>query len=164
MAMIRAPQNFLPRLGSRRSFAIGFVLALLLILGLASPVVSAEQEAPPFRVIVHPNNPINSASEDLLTDIFLKRRKEWQDGEAARPVDQKRDSETRKKFSSSVLHRSVAAVKSYWQQLIFAGRELPPPELESDEAVVQYVVNNRGAVGYVSGSCALGRAKAINVN
>jgi hypothetical protein len=26
------------------------------------------------------------------------------------------------------------------------------------------VVNNRGAVGYVSGSCALGRAKAINVN
>ncbi|MEO7034159.1 MAG: hypothetical protein ABI548_09725 [Polyangiaceae bacterium] len=118
---------------------------------------------PEFRVIVHPENPASELSRDFLAEAFLKRTTRWGNGEALRPVDQRSTSVARKKFSDSVLRRSVAAVKNYWQQRIFSGRDLPPPELESDEAVVAYVVNHRGAVGYVSGSAKLDKAKPVVV-
>lgn len=118
---------------------------------------------PGFRVVVNEGNPIDSASSELLTELFLKRRIEWPDGTSARPADLVADTEARKEFSKSVLHRSVAAVKSYWQQMIFAGRGVPPPELESDAAVMAYVARYRGGVGYVSAGASLNRVKAITV-
>jgi hypothetical protein len=54
-------------------------------------------------------------------------------------------------------------VKNYWQQRIFSGRDLPPPELDSDEAVVSYVLSHRGALGYVSGAAKLDKAKPVAV-
>ena len=42
------------------------------------------------------------------------------------------------------------AVRSYWQQRIFSGRDVPPPEADSDLAVLRYVKENAGAIGYVS--------------
>ena len=43
----------------------------------------------------------------------------------------------------------------------FSGRDVPPPELESDEAVVNYVLEHRGAVGYVSGAAKVRGAKVV---
>jgi hypothetical protein len=57
----------------------------------------------------------------------------------------------------------VQAVRAYWQQLIFSGRGVPPVELESDEAVVAFVLKYPGAVGYVSGATNIGNAKALRV-
>lgn len=140
--------------------------ALLLVLGggvLVDRGTASAESVPDFLVIVHPDNPSTSLSRDALTDSFLKRTTRWADGETIRPVDQRSDSAVRRRFSDSVLQRSVAAVKSYWQQRIFSGRELPPPELESDEAVVSYVMKHRGALGYVSGAAKLERAKPVQV-
>jgi len=118
---------------------------------------------PGFRILVHPENPATSVSKDFVTDVFLKRLTRWHDGETAHPVDQRADSMVRKSFSDSVLRRSVAAVKRYWQQRIFSGRDLPPPEFDSDEAVVGYVLKHRGAIGYVSVSAKLDRTKTVTV-
>ncbi len=98
-----------------------------------------------------------------MTDVFLKRTTRWNDGETAHPVDQRADSSVRRSFSDSVLRRSVSAVKRYWQQRIFSGRDLPPPELENDDAVVGYVLKHRGAIGYVSGGAKLDRTKSVSV-
>ena len=45
-----------------------------------------------------------------------------------RPVDLRPNAATRRLFSERMLRRSVAAVRSYWQQRIFSGRGVPPPE------------------------------------
>jgi len=60
----------------------------------------------------------------------------------------------------------VEAVRRYWQQCIFSGRSVPPPELDSDEAIVRYVAKYRGAVGYVSADAKLGDrdVKVLAVN
>jgi ABC-type phosphate transport system substrate-binding protein len=81
-----------------------------------------------------------------------------------RPVDAKPASSARQRFSKDVLKRSVSSVKSYWQQLIFSGRGTPPPELDSDEAIVSYVLKHPGSIGYVSGSAELKGAKVVDVN
>ncbi len=121
------------------------------------------QSSPELRILIHPDNPATSVSREFVTDLFLKRTTRWADGETAHPVDQRADSTVRRIFSENVLRRSVAAVKRYWQQRIFSGRDLPPPEFENDEAVVGYVLKHRGAVGYVSGGAKLDGAKAVPV-
>jgi hypothetical protein len=63
-----------------------------------------------------------------------------------------------------VLQRSVAAVKAYWQQRIFSGRGVPPPELDSEERVVVYVLEHEGAVGYLSQVTDAKDAKVVAVS
>jgi ABC-type phosphate transport system substrate-binding protein len=145
-----------------RRAALGAACALLFTFTLSAGRREARAESPPrFLVIVHPNNPSAGLTRSLVADLYLKRTTRWDDGEVVRPVDQRADSDTRRAFSESVLKRSVAAVKRYWQQRIFSGRDLPPPELESDDVVVSYVVSHRGAIGYVSASAKLDKAKAV---
>ena len=146
----------------RRGAILGATLVVCALLSLSVRRSGAEN-IPDFRVIVHPDNPSSSLTRDFLVDAFLKRTSHWSDGETIRPVDQRQSAFVRRRFSESVLQRSVAAVKSYWQQRIFSGRELPPPELDSDDAVVAYVLKHRGAVGYVSGAAKLERAKPVPV-
>lgn len=151
----------------------GVRMAIVLLLGvcwltLGSPPDAAGALAEPapvpsYRVIVHPENREPSLERTFLADAFLKKVTRWRSGAVVRPVDLPVSSPVRRKFTEEVLGRSVAAVRSYWQQLIFAGRDIPPPELESDAAVIAYVLRTPGAVGYVSGSANLGAAKPLAV-
>jgi ABC-type phosphate transport system substrate-binding protein len=115
----------------------------------------ARAEEAGFRVIVHPANALRAAPETWLAEVFLKKVTRWPEGEVTRPVDQKPASAVRRLFSERVLRRSVGAVRSYWQQRIFSGRDVPPPELDSDEAVVAFVAKYPGAIGYVSAAAKL---------
>jgi ABC-type phosphate transport system substrate-binding protein len=160
-------QRLPPALASLDGRRRGLLLLLLMSVFSLSVLLrrsTAQAEAgPDFRVIVHPENPATSLSRDFLTDAFLKRTTRWGDGEMLRPVDQRSTSVARERFSDAVLRRSIAAVKNYWQQRIFSGRDLPPPELDSDDAVVSFVMSHRGALGYVSGGAKLDKAKPVAV-
>jgi hypothetical protein len=124
---------------------------------------SARAEAPHFRVIVHPSNALQAADRSFLADAFLKKVTRWAEGEVIRAVDLRADNASRRRFSEEVLKRSVGAVRSYWQQRIFSGRDVPPPELESDEAVVAFVAKYPAAVGYVSGTAKLAGVRELAV-
>jgi ABC-type phosphate transport system substrate-binding protein len=145
-----------------RPLATFALLTAALAALLASAPVHANDPGD-FQVIVHPDNPESSMTRDGLADALLKTVTRWGDGETIRPVDLRRDSAVRRKFSESVLKRSVAAVRSYWQQRIFSGRDVPPPELDSDDAVVGYVLAHRGGLGYVAATTRVREAKVILV-
>jgi ABC-type phosphate transport system substrate-binding protein len=139
------------------------LLSCLLALCPAPRAALAEEAEPAFKIVVHPDNPAARASRRFLSSLFLKQTTRWDDGETARPVDLKSDAATRRRFSEQVLNRSVAAVKSYWQQRIFSGRGVPPPELDSDQAVLAFVTKHRGGVGYVSSATDIGKARLIRL-
>lgn len=142
--------------------ALYAVLALsLVVLPLLTAV--AGPSPPAFVIIVDPNNPHRSLDRKFIGDAFLKKTTRWPNGDVIRPVDLHPDSPVREKFSHDILKRSVAAVKSYWQQVIFSGRDVPPPELASDDEVVKYVLKNAGAIGYVSGTARVGNARVVTV-
>jgi ABC-type phosphate transport system substrate-binding protein len=109
-----------------------------------------QEVKPAFQVVANLEVGLNGAEREVVADIFLKERSTWPDGSTAHPVDQLPRTHVRASFSNSVIRRSVQAVRSYWQQRIFSGRGVPPPELDSDEAVLAYVRGRAGAVGYVS--------------
>jgi ABC-type phosphate transport system substrate-binding protein len=123
-----------------------FTLALLLLVP-AVPGRAAEG----FQIIVNPANPASSLPRDLVSRIFLKKVPKWDGGQAALPVDQDGGSPVRAAFSKLVHGKSAAAVASYWQQQIFAGRDIPPAEKAGDAAVIAFVRGNPGAIGYISG-------------
>jgi hypothetical protein len=144
---------------------LALAVALLALVANVAAKAPPVQPSPPaaYRIIVHPNNPVTSVSQGFLQDAFLKKRTRWAGNVVIQPVDLKPASPVRIKFSQEVLGRPVAAVRSYWQQRIFSGRDVPPPELEGDEAVVSHVLKHEGAVGYVSGTADLAGAKPIVV-
>jgi hypothetical protein len=142
---------------SRRAFAI--LLAGCALGGAAL----ARAEGPAYRVIVNPKNVTPAVERRFLAQVFLRKATQWDDGEVIRPVDLPADAPARRRFAEDVLDRSVAAVKSYWQQVIFSGRGVPPPELDSDEAVLRYVLRHAGAVGYVSGNADVRAVKVLVV-
>jgi hypothetical protein len=149
-------------MSSPTAFSLMFLAALALLLVL--PSANARAEGPEFRIVVHPRNPSSAASRQFLSDAFLKKTARWDDGESLRPVDLRPDADARKRFSQSVLKRSVAAIRSYWAQRIFSGRGVPPPELDSDDAVLSFVLKHRGAVGYVSAAANTGKVKVLPVH
>ncbi|HVH44955.1 MAG TPA: hypothetical protein VM925_21525 [Labilithrix sp.] len=147
-----------------RAFFNAARILLFAIIAVVVPHGAVSADAPaPFVVIVHPNNPHHTLDRAFVADAFLKKTTRWPGGEVIKPVDLPTDSSARERFSQDVLKRSVSAVKSYWQQIIFSGRDVPPPELSSDEVVVQYVLTHNGAIGYVSGTAHLGNARPVVV-
>jgi hypothetical protein len=137
--------------------------ATLLVVLAQSASGSARAESVEYRIIVHSGNPATSVERAFVAELFLKKVTRWSDGETAKPVDLRPDSGVRKRFSEGVLKRSVGAVRSYWQQRIFSGRDVPPPELESEDAVVAYVARYPGAIGYVSASAKLAGVRELGL-
>jgi ABC-type phosphate transport system substrate-binding protein len=143
-------------------------IAMLLVLALAAfgTTIHAQGEEPSarrYQVIVHPGNATNSVDRHFLEDSFLKKLAMWPGGEVILPADMASNSNVRGQFTKDVLKRTVGAVKSYWQQRIFAGGDLPPPEFDTDDDVVRYVLQHKGAVGYVSGTAKLQGSRVVTV-
>jgi len=139
------------------------LLAIVALLALALGQPGGARAAGGYKVIVHPSNPDSSLSRDHLVRYFLKKSTAWPSGRAVVPVDQEKGSATRAAFSRDVLHKSVAEVTAYWQQQIFSGRAVPPPERRSDAEVVAFVEAAEGAIGYVSADAAVGDAKVVRL-
>ncbi len=125
------------------------VSSTLVLLALCSLVFAQPRPLPVYVVIVHPANPAVSVERKFLEDAFLKKITRWPDDQTIRPVDLPSSSPVRRRFTEEVLERTLESVKSYWQQRIFSGRDVPPPELDTDDDVVSYVRKHDGAVGYV---------------
>jgi ABC-type phosphate transport system substrate-binding protein len=139
---------------------ISFLVAGLSVEGGGS---LAAQAAASFRVVVNESNPVTTISADDLSALFLKRRTSWPGGVRAQPVDQPARAAVRESFSTVALDRPVRAMVAYWQQQIFSGRGVPPLELATETAVVEYVRANAGAVGYVSAGADIRGLKAVEV-
>jgi ABC-type phosphate transport system substrate-binding protein len=142
-------------------------MLILLAMAGAGPHAIAEADSPAatggYQVIVNPANPITSVERRFLLDAFLKKVTRWPGDELIRPADLDVGSPVRRRFSDQVLRRSVAAVKSYWQQLVFSGRDVPPPELDTDWQMVRYVLKYPGAIGYVGLGANLDGVKIMTV-
>jgi len=113
-------------------------------LALASPSRPASAETR-FTVVVNASNPEKGADSEALTEIFLKQKKKWTNGEGILPVDQSVVSPVRHTFTTVVFGQQASAIQSYWQGEVAAGRDMPPPVRTSDEDVLAFVAANAGA-------------------
>jgi hypothetical protein len=116
-----------------------------------------------FKIIVNSQNSVQTIDQKTLSNLFLKKTKFWESGQIAQPVDLEANSSIRKEFSTEILDRPIEAVKNYWQQMIFSGREVPPPEFASDQAIIRYVKGHENAIGYISQATDASGVKIITI-
>jgi ABC-type phosphate transport system substrate-binding protein len=133
-----------------------FVAAAALVIGAALIPSDASAQVASFVVVVNVTNPTSNIPKSELAALFTKKTQEWEDGTAAFPVDLPDDDPVREAFTQAIHGKSPRAIRAYWQQQIFAGRQVPPPERTSDEQVLAYVRTTVGAVGYVRATARLG--------
>ena len=140
----------------KRTHSILLALAVCLVWHAAA-------QAAGYKIIVNNANGKSSIAKKELSQLFMKKTAKWGDGTAVLPVDQTEKSSARERFTQDVHGKSVAAVKSYWQQQIFSGRDVPPVEKSSDAQVVAFVKQNAGAIGYVGESADTAGVKVVGV-
>ncbi len=114
------------------------------------------------QIIVHASNPVKAIEREKLLRIFLKMQTRWDSGEPVLPVDQA-DGPARAAFFRQVLDKSPGGVKHYWEQRIFSGTDVPPPQRASDAEVIEFVKARPGAVGYVSNATGADGVKVVEV-
>jgi ABC-type phosphate transport system substrate-binding protein len=122
------------------------LVILALVLGLLVPASRAE-ESSRIVVIVHPTRQAELSTE-MLAQIYMRRKRFWDDGAPIVPLNLEAGTALRAAFSRQVLRQSEARLADYWNRQYFYG-VLPPATLASTKAVLRYVAADPNALGYV---------------
>jgi ABC-type phosphate transport system substrate-binding protein len=109
----------------------------------------------PFVIVVHAGNPAAALPREQVARLFLRKIKRWPSGAIAEPIDLAPSTPAREAFTREVLGKSVSTVRAYWQQRLFSGAEVPPPEKASEADALDFVRVHPAAVAYVSASAPL---------
>lgn len=137
---------------------------LFLVVALMAASATLAEETVGFQVVVHSSNSTEAVTKAQLSRIFLKKTAGWPQGPRSQPVDQDSKSPVRASFTTAVHGKSVTSIELFWQRQIYSGRSFPPPELSSDQEVLEYVRDTPGAVGYVSSEARLkGDVKVLEI-
>jgi ABC-type phosphate transport system substrate-binding protein len=141
-----------PRL-SRRAALLVLLAALLVPLATTGGLAATETVV----VIVNSGNPVTELSSDEVSKMFLKKTSRWPGkDDKVLPVDLVDQSPLREAFSKQIHGKGTAAIKAYWQRMIFTGHDVPPPEKPSIAEALSYVRANPGAIGYAPAGADLG--------
>lgn len=119
-------------------------IALALTVLAPSSIVGQERRV---AVIVHPERRV-ALSVGEVAQIYLRRKRFWDDGTAIVPLNLPSQAPLREYFSRIVLNQTEARLADYWNRQYFYGI-LPPATLASTAAVRRYVASDRNAIGYV---------------
>lgn len=126
------------------------VVCALYALALAH--YSHAEESPPLAIIVS-SNPEIAFTQQLavreLSQIYWRKKQYWPNGVRIHPVNLHAEHPLRLYFSKTVLGTLPNEQADYWNGLYFHGTT-PPYSVQSEEAVLRYVSNTRGAIGYVN--------------
>jgi ABC-type phosphate transport system substrate-binding protein len=136
-------------------------LLALMIVCLDHGAIAAEDG---YKVVVNPDNPISALDRDFVRDAYLKKTTEWNTGATIRPIDLTSRFSARDRFTQDILRKTPSQLKNYWNQQVFSGKGVPPPEADAVADVVAYVLEHPGAIGYLPVSADSGKAKTIKVN
>ena len=131
------------------------ISALLISISLTSTAFAAS-----IAVIVHPSNSLNDASKDEVKRLFLSKTDAIK-GKKLKPVAQNNGQSIRIVFDEDILGKSPSKVKAYWARLVFTASGMPPPELDSNTAIIKWVSNNPDAIGYIEEGAANDSIKVL---
>lgn len=71
------------------------------------------------------------------------------DSSLLQPVSLVPGHRARSIFNAKVIALPESRIQSYWAQMRFSGRVAAPKEMDSLQAMLQYIGEDEGAVGYV---------------
>ncbi len=122
---------------------------------LAATLASAE-----VVVIVSSESSISNASAKELQQLFLGKR-DYVGGVEATPIDQEEGNDVRDEFYTKVIDKSPSHLNAYWSRLIFTGKGAPPKQYFDDSEVIEVIMGDKNAVGYIDSASVTEGVKVI---
>jgi hypothetical protein len=110
-------------------------------------------------VVVAPDSPVTSLSQNEAGAIFLKIRSDTLQGVAVTPYDSS-DEALRNRFYQACCNKNALQVKAYWSRLVFSGRARPPATLPP-EAVAATLVSQPAALLYLDARALTPQMKVV---
>lgn len=139
---------------------IALVLALYLTMFTQ---ISVADEPRILAVVVSSNIDVSATkaiSANELKLIYWRKKLYWSGGVRMHPVNLYAEHAIRQMFSKAVLGGLPMTQTDYWNGLYYHGVS-PPHSVQSEEAVLRYVAETKGSIGYVDACNVDGRVKAI---
>jgi ABC-type phosphate transport system substrate-binding protein len=100
-------------------------------------------------VIVSADSGVEKLSREEVVNIFMGRYRKLPNGAVAIPLDVEGESAERADFYQKLLGKSLAEVNAYWARLVFSGRTTAPVAVATQREVLDRVVRDPNAIGYV---------------
>jgi hypothetical protein len=95
-----------------------------------------------------------------LSLIYWRKQLFWPKGVRIKPVNLSTEHPLRQQFSQAVLGSPPKAQIDYWNGQYFNG-VLPPYSVNSEEAVLRYVAQTTGSIGYIDACLVDERVKPL---
>ena len=92
--------------------------------------------------------------------VFLRKKLYWPNGKRIRPANLPSQHELRKQFSQQILGSLPETQTEYWNELYFHGTT-PPHVVNSQEAMLRFVADTAGSIGYIDACLLDERVKAL---
>ena len=124
-------------------------LVMLCAMQIAS-LALAKDSSPILAVIVSSQQNVADLklSTKNLNLIYWRKQLFWPKGLPIKPVNLRSQHPLRIQFSQTTLGSTPEAQIEYWNGQYFNGI-LPPYSVNSEEAVIRYVSETKGAIGYI---------------
>jgi ABC-type phosphate transport system substrate-binding protein len=114
--------------------------------------------------VVIANSSVKSSdvSKSDLRDVFTGASSSFKDGSHVTPVLLKGGA-ANDEFLAAYVGKLDGAFKASWRSLVFSGQASMPKTVDSEAAMVEYVAQTPGAVGYVGKSAPHEGVKVLDV-
>ena len=132
------------------------LFSILLLLLFTSPVLAG------VVIIANPDNSELVLGHSEVERIYLGKMTHWSDDSGIVPVMLKNGA-THEAFLDEYMNRTVHRFVSYWRQMVFTGKGIPPKTFTDDAELAAYVARTPGAVGYVSEKTSLSGVKVLKI-
>jgi len=120
-----------------------------LLAAILVPWSAGADEVTPIAIIAPLAQTSRAISEAELSLIFWRKKLYWAGSKRIRPVNLSTDQALRRQFSQRVLGSLPETQTEYWNGLYYHGTS-PPHVVSSEEAMLRFVAETPGAIGYVS--------------
>jgi ABC-type phosphate transport system substrate-binding protein len=129
-------------------------LATLCVMQMTNSAL-AEDKKTVIAIVVASNQNVDELklAPNQLSLIYWRKQLYWPKGLRIKPVNLSTEHSLRLQFSQAILGSAPIAQIDYWNGQYFNG-VLPPYSVNSEEAVLRYVAQTKGAIGYVD-ACAI---------
>lgn len=135
------------------------LFTLLLAALVLSPMPTAAAEEPVAVIVPRAFSGREPNTQELAL-IYKRKKLAWDDGTRIQAVNLPADHPARRAFSQRILKSTPEAQTQYWNAMYFQG-VFPPHVVVSPEAMLRFVADTAGAIGYVPGCKLDARVKSV---
>ena len=128
-------------------------------------LIFAESYAMASDVVIVGNKNLSTEtiSKETLQRIFLGQQTDWEDGTkikfAILKTDQNDDI-----FLREYLYYTSTRFVRHWRSQVFSGKGEMPPNLKSDEEMLKFIQDDKGAIGFVTAGADTSAVKVLTVS